>query len=82
MDATEQDQSKSNMLDMAITDMKGVLEDMSDLFQKLKRAKFDYLSMTCELYTKVDLPSIMMDNCDRDVKDLVPTPDNIRKTKF
>lgn len=81
MDTAGQEQNKSDMLEMAITDMKQTLENMSDMFQKLKKAKFDYLSLTCELYTKVDLPSIVMDNCDREVSELVPQPEMIRKGK-
>lgn len=81
MENNAQEQSKSDMLDAAYSDMQEILEEMASMFQSLKKAKFDYLKMTCELYTKVDLPSIMMDNCDRDIKELLPAPDKLRNMR-
>jgi hypothetical protein len=81
MDNTGPEQSKSDMFDMAIIDMEVIVEDMGALFQRLKKAKFDYLSLTCELYTKMDLPTVMMDTCDREFKELVPTKEQLKRKR-
>lgn len=84
MDSTrEQNKTdRSDKLDTAIIEMGSILDDLSDMFQRIKKVKFEYLMKTCDIYTKVDLPSLMMDSCEKDFKELVPTPERIRKMNF
>ena len=77
-----QDQSKGDKLEAAIADMSSMLTDMSDMFQKIKKIKFNYLMQTCDIYTRVDYPSILMDVCEKEIKQNVPTAENIRKMNF
>lgn len=77
-----QDQSKNDKFDVAIADMTTMLGDMADMYQKIKKIKFNYLIQTCDIYTKVDYPSIMMDVCDKEIKQMIPPAENIRKMNF
>lgn len=69
-------------MDAAITDLSSVIGDTAGILQKLKKIKFNYLVQTCELYTRIDCPSIMMDVCDKEVRQIVPQPKDIRTMEF
>ena len=69
-------------IDAAIADMSNIISDTADLMMRIKRVKFNYLMQTCEMYTRLDYPSIMMDVCEKEVRQMVPTPKNVRAGQY
>lgn len=77
-----QEQNKGEKLDVAIAEMTTILSDLGDMFQRVKKIKYNYLIQTCDIYTRVDYPSIMMDVCDKEIKQSVPTAESIRRVNY
>lgn len=54
-------------MDEAIGELSTIINESSNMYLKLKQAKFDYLVQTCELYLRVDFPAIMMEATRKEV---------------
>lgn len=79
MEQSNQEQNKAEKLDAAVAEMTKILDDLNDMFQRVKKLKYNYLIQTCDIYTRVDYPSLMMDCCEKEIKQKVPSADKIRK---
>lgn len=66
----------------AISELSSVINATSEMYQQLKRVKFNYLVLTCDLHSRIDFPSIMMEACRKEVSTNVPKPKDIDKLNF
>lgn len=81
--AEQQDiQTRAEKLSTATTELTHLISEAAEMLQKVKQVKFHYLTLTCDVYTRMDYPSIMMDSCEKDIRQIVPTVKEIREMKF
>jgi len=73
---------KLERLDAATADLSGLVCQAAEMIQKIKQIKFHYLTLTCDLYTRMDFPSIIMDICEKEVRQIVPSAKDIRSLEF
>lgn len=69
-------------VDGAIAELTGIIGETAEMIHKVKGIKFNYLTQVCEMYTRMDFPSIMMDACSKEVKQTVPDARTIRKLEY
>lgn len=69
-------------MDHAISDLSNIIHESADMYQQLKKIKFDYITQTCELFSRIDLPTMMMEHCRRDIAQNVPSAKSIAKVDF
>lgn len=69
----EQMQNQELNLENALQELDAIVQASGDMYHKLKKIKFDYLIRTCELFSRIDMPSILMENVRKDVHQAVPT---------
>jgi len=80
-DALKSDVENYN-LEAAISELTNIWTESADIYHQLKKAKFDYLVKTCELYSRIDFPSIMMEVCRKEVTQKIPNAKNIEKLEY
>lgn len=66
----------------ALNELKQIINTTTDMFYKLKEIKFNYITQVSEMYTRIDFPSIMIDTCQKEVKQAVPTAKSIRRGDY
>lgn len=66
----------------AISEISQVINQTSEMYQKLKRIKFNYLVLTCNLHSRIDFPSIMMAACQKEISKSVPKAKDVEKLQF
>lgn len=66
----------------AINELNQIINTTTDMFYRLKEIKFNYISQVSEMYTRVDFPSIMIDTCQKEVKQGVPSSKTIRRGEY
>lgn len=59
-------------MDAAIADLNDIINKSSEFYYQLKKMKFDYLTNAFDMYTKIDLPSVMMTTCQKNASESVP----------
>lgn len=69
-------------IETAVGELEKIINESSELYHDLKKVKFNYLVQTCELYSRIDLPSIMMETCRKEINQNVPKAKNINKMDF
>lgn len=83
---TENMESAGNLdnydMDSAIAELSNLIREASDMYQQLKQVKFDYLIQTCEVYARIDYPSMVMESCRREIQQMVPKAQDIDKMDF
>lgn len=73
MDKSKVDKAKIDSFDMdwAIETMNEVIKESADLYCKLKQTKFDYLSLICDLYSRIDHPALIMEHFRKEVDQML-----------
>lgn len=66
-------------IDMAMDDLKKAIDTCANMMIELKQIKFEYLMQVCELYARIDLPSVMMDTCRKKIMQTIPSAKEIDK---
>lgn len=74
--------NKIEKLNEATSELSSLIAEAADMLRKVKQIKFQYLTLTCDVYTRIDYPSLMMDTCEKDVKQIVPTAKDVRNMDF
>lgn len=69
-------------MDAAIQDLEQTMNEASEMFIKLKQIKFEYLTQVCEIYARIDIPSVMMDTCHKSITEKIPSAKDIEKNEF
>ena len=64
-------------INSAIADLSEIINKSSEMYYELKKIKFEYLSQAFELYSRIDVPSLMMINLDQAIKNDVPKPTKV-----
>lgn len=82
IDQQEDGQPAKFDTETAKKDLHEVIDSLSDMYYQLKKVKYDYLVHTCELYSRIDFPSIMMENARKEIKQSVPQAKEIEKMEF
>lgn len=68
--------------DAAISELSSVIDAATEMYQQLKRIKFDYLVLTCDLHSRIDFPSIMMEAVRKEITSNIPSTKNIDNFNF
>lgn len=68
--------------DAAISELSSVIDSATHMYQQLKKIKFDYLVLCCEVHSRVDFPSIMMETCRKEITSKVPRAKTIESLNF
>lgn len=66
----------------AISELSQIINMTTDMFYRLKDIKFNYISHVCEMYTRIDFPSIMIDTCQKETRQAVPGARAIRRGEY
>lgn len=82
MDEFEKSKLENYDIDKAIQDLEDIIQESSQMYQQLKEIKYGYLSRTYELYSRIDLPTVLMNACRQDVIQSVPQAKNINNMDF
>lgn len=64
-------------LDQAIDHITIMIKQMTQTSQTLKRLKFESLSTLVNLYSKIDIPLLVMDTLEREIFETLPRPESI-----
>lgn len=65
-------------IDEAINELHQIMDESSEMYYQLKKVKFDYIVQICELYSRIDFPSIMIEACRKEVTSSVPKASYIK----
>lgn len=84
MDISDAEKNKVESFDIdgAIKELNNILDDSAEMYHQLKKVKFEYLVQSCELYSRIDFPNIMIEACRRGITKKVPTAKMIEKSEF
>lgn len=82
IDDTMKDRVESYDIDAAIADLTNIIDRSSDLYYQLKKTKFEYLTQAFEMYSRIDLPSIMMIASNKNASEAIPKTKDIEEMKF
>lgn len=69
-------------VDTAIEELGLIIDSLSDMYYQLKKVKYDYLVHTSELFSRIDFPSLMMEDARREIKGKIPSAKTIEKMEF
>lgn len=83
-DVGDLDRSKIDSYDIesAIRELELIIDDCSNMYQRLKQIKYEYLNRTYELYSRIDFPTVMMNACRKEVIQNVPDSKSINTLDF
>lgn len=73
MALSETDKAKTENYDIgaSIEQMEQILKESTELHYKMKQLKFDYLTIVCDIYSKIDHPVLFMDNFAKSVNEQI-----------
>lgn len=66
-------------IDIAIKELNEMINHLSEMYHQLKKVKYNYLVQTCELFTRIDYPSIMLERCRQELGQVIPKPKDINE---
>lgn len=82
IDEFERSKVENYDLEKAIQDLDGIIQECSQMYHQLKQIKYGYLCRTYELYSSIDLPSVLMNACRQEVTQNVPQSKDVMNMDF
>lgn len=64
-------------MDGAVKELNEMINQLSEMYYQLKKVKYNYLVQTCELFARIDYPSIMLENCRQELGQVIPNPKDV-----
>lgn len=64
-------------IDIAMKELNDMINHLSEMYHQLKKVKYNYLVQTCELFSRIDYPSIMLERCRQELGQVIPKPKDI-----
>lgn len=81
MEVSEADKNKVDNynIENATVELDQIIDESAEMYNQLKKTKFNYLVKTCDLYSRIDFPSIMIEACRKKINHDVPKADVVEK---